>query len=312
MAKGIFVAFIAALLAACDTGGNGVAATEGSAHNLESEAARPGSPVSGTTFAPDGVEIYYEVSGASSKPGAPTLVFIHGWSCSTEFWRDQLPVFAASHRVVALDLGGHGRSGTDRGVWSIAGYGEDVASVADTLKLKNIILVGHSMGGPVALAAAAKMPGKVRGVIGVDTLHDASLTYQPQQVGQMMAAFQNDFNAAMKGMFEGLAGPTVSMRLQEWIVAEGRKANPEVAVALLGDFARIKVPKLLAGAGAPVRVINAAPGPMTAETNVALNRQYADFDAIIVPDVGHFLQLEKPVLFNQELAQLLDTISSPG
>lgn len=63
-----------------------------------------------------GVPISYEVHGA----GEPTLVFIHGWSCDGRYWRAQLGHFAASHRVIALDLAGHGHSGLQREHYSIS------------------------------------------------------------------------------------------------------------------------------------------------------------------------------------------------
>ena len=78
-------------------------------------------------------------------------------------------------------------------------------------------------------------------------------------------------------------------------------------MALLGDFARISLPGLFEGAGVPIRAINATPGPMTPQTNVVGNRRYADFDAVILDGVGHFLQLEAPDRFN---AHLRDAIAA--
>ncbi len=269
-------------------------------------------PKEGMTFAPDGVEIHYRVLGAKRQSADPTLVFVHGWSCSAEFWREQLPTFAKSYRVVTLDLGGHGQSGTDRGVWTIAGLAQDVQAVADELKLKKMVLVGHSMGGPVSLAAAARMPGRVDAVVGVDTLHNADIEYPVEQVGQMMAAFQADFGGSMKGMFEGMAGATLEPELRDWIVEKAQQTDPDVAVALFADFARISLPDMLQNANTPIRVINAGPGPMTPATEVELNRRYADYEAVLLDGVGHFLQLEQPERFNTELQLTLDTLAGQG
>ena len=54
--------------------------------------------------AKDGVPIHYSVQGK----GEPALVFVHCWSCDRHFWDNQVPVFAKNHRVVTLDLPGHG------------------------------------------------------------------------------------------------------------------------------------------------------------------------------------------------------------
>ena len=72
--------------------------------------------------------------------------------------------------MVALDLAGHGDSGVNREAWSMTNFGADVAAVADTLQLEDIILVGHSMGGQVALEAARLLKGRVKMIVGADTL----------------------------------------------------------------------------------------------------------------------------------------------
>ena len=108
--------------------------------------------ITGAATARDGVDIHYEAMGS----GSPTLVFIHGWNCDRHYWSGQLSYFAEQHQVVAIDLAGHGESGLQRTEWTIGQFGADVASVADQLALDDVILVGHSMGGPVALEAARR------------------------------------------------------------------------------------------------------------------------------------------------------------
>ena len=144
-----------------------------------------GDPQSGPGFAtaPDGSKIAYEVAGTDAEPA---LVFVHCWSCNRQFWREQVDAFTGSHRLVTLDLGGHGESSATRSAWSILELGADVKAVADHLGLDDMILVGHSMGGPVSLEAARLMPNRVRGLIAVDTLHDADLEYPPEMADQMV------------------------------------------------------------------------------------------------------------------------------
>jgi pimeloyl-ACP methyl ester carboxylesterase len=78
----------------------------------------------------DGVPISYEVHGT----GEPTVVFIHGWSCDERYWREQMPVFAEQHRVVVIDLAGHGHSGLGRETYTTEAFGEDVKTVLDTAR----------------------------------------------------------------------------------------------------------------------------------------------------------------------------------
>jgi len=74
---------------------------------------------------PDGVTIVYHIEGK----GSPALVFVHGWNCDRSYWRDQVAYFARTHTVVAIDLAGHGESGSERKFWAIPAFGADVAAV---------------------------------------------------------------------------------------------------------------------------------------------------------------------------------------
>ena len=73
----------------------------------------------------DGVPISYEVRGN----GSPALVFVHGWSCDRTYWKAQVEPFAVNHKVVTIDLAGHGESGTQRSDWTMEAFSEDVAAV---------------------------------------------------------------------------------------------------------------------------------------------------------------------------------------
>ncbi|GIR70660.1 MAG: hypothetical protein CM15mP74_19110 [Halieaceae bacterium] len=155
--------------------------------------------ITGTATARDGVDIHYEAMGS----GSPTLLFIHGWNCDRRYWSDQLAYFAEKHQVVAIDLAGHGESGLQRTEWTIGQFGADVASVADQLALDDVILVGHSMGGPVALEAARQLEGRVKTIIGADTLNDVSITFPEEQLNGMLAAMETDFRSTVEGLVRG-------------------------------------------------------------------------------------------------------------
>jgi pimeloyl-ACP methyl ester carboxylesterase len=121
----------------------------------------------------DGIPISYRVRGE----GKPAVVFVHGWTAHQGNWEYQVKHFAESHTVVTLDLGGHGESGRGRASWIVPAFGEDVAAVVTELDLDEVVLVGHSLGGPVVVAAAALIPERIIGVVGVDTLKNAENVY---------------------------------------------------------------------------------------------------------------------------------------
>lgn len=119
-------------------------------------------------FSEDGTPISWEAHGE----GEPALLFVHGWSCDARYWKKQVRVFSKTRRVITMDLAGHGHSGMDREKYTMASFGEDVRAVVEASGTKQVVLIGHSMGGSVIAEAAAVMPEQVIGLIGVDTLEN--------------------------------------------------------------------------------------------------------------------------------------------
>lgn len=267
-------------------------------------AAPAGKP--GTVRASDGVSIAYDDRGK----GDTTLVFIHCWACDRTFWREQLDVFSDRYRVVSLDLAGHGSSGKDRKAWSIPSLGRDVQTVADRLKLKRLILIGHSMGGYVALEAARLMPGRVQGIVAVDTLHSAETQITEQQVAQIMKRFEADYGKTMDEFLGALLPKTADPTLRQWVLTKAKAGDRSALLALLQAFGALDIKKMFSNAKVPIRAINAKP-PLAPETTVEINRRYSDYGAVFMEGVGHYPQLERPAEFNQKLTEVVAALSRP-
>ncbi len=259
--------------------------------------------VQSATAAQDGVQIHYETGGS----GSPALVFIHGWNCDRSYWSAQLPVFASTHQVVAIDLAGHGDSGVNRVEWSMANFGADVAAVADRLQLEDIILVGHSMGGPVALEAARLLKGRVKMVIGADTLSDVSLLYPDEQLAGMLAAMEADFSGTVEGLVRGsFFLPTSDPALIDQIASDMSAAPATAGIGAFGGFARWfneEVEQTLADIDVPIRLINSDYRPTNISAGQALT---PSFEAVLMSGVGHFVMQEDPAQFNAIMAELLN------
>lgn len=256
----------------------------------------------GEIQAGDGVSIAYDVRGE----GSVALVFVHGWTCDRGFWRGQADVFADAYRVVTLDLPGHGASGNERSEWSIAGLGEDVARVVKRLGLKRVVLVGHSLGGPVTLVAAERLRGRVLGVVCADAVHNAEFKWPPGVAERWLSGFESDFDSAIDNMVRTMFPEGADDSLIQWVIDRGRATDHEAAIALMRDFPKLDYPKMLSAAGVPIRAINVAPGPKGGiPTKTEVNRKYADFDAVLMEGVGHYLMLERPAEFNSHLQTVL-------
>ena len=259
-------------------------------------------PTKKTIRADDGLSIVCEVRGK----GDTALVFLHGWCGDRAYWKNQVDVFAPDYRVVAVDQAGHGESGKDREHWNASALAGDVEAVVKTLGLKRVILIGHSMGGPVALLAAKRMPGKVVAVIGVDTLQNAEYKTPEEVTKKFMEAFEKDFAGTMGAGFNGLLPEKTDPELKKWILTRAQAQDQKMALALMRDFIALDIKTPLKEAKVPVRCINSAGGfAFFTPTAIEVNKKYADFNAVLMDDVGHYPMLEKPGEFNQKLREVL-------
>jgi pimeloyl-ACP methyl ester carboxylesterase len=247
----------------------------------------------------DGVSIHYAVDGA----GTPTIILIHCWMCDSSFWDSTVPALAGSYRVVTLDLPGHGASGKNRQVWSMAAFGRDVVTVADALRLHTVILVGHSMGGEVMLEAARLLRGRVVGMIAVDTLHDADEKANPKEIEDFLAKMRADFPGQTRRLVRAIAGKSADPAVVERIAAKMSSGDASIGIALMDALQHYDEKAGMSAAGAPMVGINSTMFP----TNVEANRKVLPrFELLPLPDgVGHFPQLEAPETFDRLLERAI-------
>lgn len=252
--------------------------------------------------AADGVPIHYSVQGK----GEPTLVFIHCWSCDGRLWENQVSAFAKGHRVVTIDLPGHGESGQGRKTWSIESYGDDVKRVVTKLDLKQVVLIGSSMGGPVALEATRLMPERVVAIVPVDTLHNVEWRLPAEQVEGLLKQIRADYKGALTELMnEWFFSKSTPESVRKRVISEATSRPPELAIAILeAVIAHDPIPAMRE-IKVPIKAINADLNP----TNLESNRKYAQkFDVVIMKGVGHYPMLEDPVRFNQLLTDVLQSL----
>ncbi len=264
--------------------------------------AAEGEPVRGKATASDGLEIAFEARGK----GDTALVFVHGWCSNADSWQHQVEPFAADYRVVTLDLGGHGQSGRNRKTWTVAGFAGDVEAVIKKLGLERVVLVGHSMGGPVSLATAKRLPGTVIGVVGVDTLQNAEHKFPEEQRQQFLKGFEENFEQTMTIGLTGMLPEKADPKLRERFLATALATDRTMALAAMRDLGEIDEKSLLQEANVPVRCINSGGGFLFhVPTAVETQQKYADYRAVLIEEVGHYPMLEKPDEFNTKLREVL-------
>jgi len=252
-----------------------------------------------TEAAADGVPIHYSVQGK----GEPALVFVHCWSCDRNLWDNQVPVFAKQYRVVTIDLPGHGESGRERKNWSVESFADDVNTVITKLNLKRVVLIGSSMGGPIAVEATRRMPNRVVAIVPVDTLQNVENKVPPEQLAEVMKQLRADYKTAVTGFLNQLFfSANTPIAVKNRIISEVTSRPPELSISILeGIFAYDAAPALTK-IKVPIRAINSDLNP----TNLEVNRKYApQFDAVIIKGTGHYPMLEDPAQFNALLTNVL-------
>ena len=254
-----------------------------------------------TVTSPDGIRIAYETQGE----GTPALVFVHGWSCDRSYWKGQLEPFSRKSKVVAVDLAGHGESGLGRKTQTMAAFGGDVAAVVEKLGLQRVILIGHSMGGDVIVEAARRLPGRVAGLVWVDTYKQLGTPRTPEEIQSVVTKFRADFVQTTRGFVRGMFPPSADSALAERVALDMSAAPPGIAIGALESaisFDR-EMPRLLRELKLPVVAIN----PDYRPTDIPSLERHG-VRVVLMPGVGHFLMMEDPERFNRLLRTEIDSL----
>jgi pimeloyl-ACP methyl ester carboxylesterase len=111
--------------------------------------------------------------------GAPPIVLVHCFTCAIDWWDAMIPTLERRHRVVAVDLLGHGGSEKPRSGYSIPHQADLVAEALGRLGVRRAEVVGHSLGGSIAVALAERSPALVDRVVILDT------TSSPHEEGDL-------------------------------------------------------------------------------------------------------------------------------
>ena len=252
----------------------------------------PYTPAGSAQFVPssDTVQIAYQASGS----GKPALVLIHGWSCDSSYWAGQVDELSKDFQVITMDLGGHGRSGTGRANWTIDSFGEDVAAVVDRLRPEQVVLVGHSMGGDVAVAAARRLGGRVKGVVWVDTYQKLGGTRSAAEVEEIVAPFASDFQPTTAAFVRGMFPSAADQELVNRVAEDMSSAPPTIAVSALRSsltYGR-SITETMKGVG-PIVAIN----PDQPAAGIESMKRHG-VHVVTMSGVGHFMMMEQPARFN--------------
>jgi pimeloyl-ACP methyl ester carboxylesterase len=258
-----------------------------------------------------------QVREDGDRAGAP-VVLIHGWASSMHWW-DRLVPLLGRFRVVRVDLLGHGGSAKPRGGYSMAAQADRVARALEVLRLgKPATVVGHSTGGEVAIALAARHPGLVGRLVVIDTETDeddvhvdtsTKLTVTPV-IGEALWRFLTDgqIRDGLHRAFSSDRFPVPDQFVHDvkrLTFSSYKKTYDESADYvddgdLARDFRRTRVPAMIVFGGRD-RLVE----PRSARGYAALR----PVRTAIVPGAGHAVMVERP----DAVARLLTAFArAPG
>ena len=245
----------------------------------------------------DGVALAYEEAGA----GEPPIVFVPGGSCDRWSFHEQMAHFGPSHRCVSVDLRGHGQSDKPQQAYTPAGYADDVAWVIGQLGLDRPVVVGHSMGGAIALQLAADHPEVLRAVVLDDP---APVTDNRAGFSQLLASFErHGIDSTRRRMFRNFFLDGYDEALLEEICRRAAQTADHVFVSEIEGLRdwdgaaaarRCRVPVLHIAAArpacSPAALAEAIPAVVTGQTVGA-----GHFNMLEVPDqvnsmIEHFVR----------------------
>ena len=231
-------------------------------------------------------------------------MLIHGWTCNLDHWRDQVPDLSRRSRVVALDLPGHGQSDKPQVTYSMDYFARAVEAVMQAAGVERAVLMGHSMGTPVARQFYRKYPQKTLGIVIVDgslrPFGDKKL------MENVLAGFRGPaYRDVGKQMFAGMAGPSLSPEISRRIEASFLSTPQHVIVSAMEGMAddsiwgpdKINVPVLAVMAKSPF---------WPSDTEQFFRSIAPDLVLQWMDGVGHFLMMEKPKQFNDGVIAFLD------
>ncbi|MGZ4304659.1 MAG: alpha/beta fold hydrolase [Solirubrobacteraceae bacterium] len=225
----------------------------------------------------DGVVLAYDDAGS----GYPPLVFVHGAACNRRFWCQQIPRFSSAHRVVTVDLRGHGESDAPSERYTVRLFADDLASTCTQLRIESPVVIGHSLGGLVALDFASTHPAHVAAAVLIDppllTRGDRA-----EIVRDLVAGLRGrDPESALRAYFASrFFGPYDNAATRSWILDQTVLTEPHVTSSLWEEslvswddeaaLRECRVPLLYIDAGTPnadlARAVKLCPELMIAKT----------------------------------------------
>jgi pimeloyl-ACP methyl ester carboxylesterase len=245
------------------------------------------------------------------QKGTFSFVLVHGFLDAGEIWR---PIVGAVSPIwggewMAPDLPGMGMRWQDGGPFTLARFGEELATYIDGLQ-SPVILIGHSMGAQLVELAARLRPERVRGLVLLSPIPLAG-THMSSETFNALASSGGDIEA-QRVMRQGLTAQPADSAVLEWLIALGRNVRRDTTHALVAAWneglPEGRTPSVFTG---PVLVAaGAADGFTTQEMAASVAARFTGASEELLPGCGHWPHAERPALVAALIARFVASLSA--
>ena len=256
----------------------------------------------------NGATFFVEQSGgtASGKDDL-TLVFLHYFGGSSRSWREVMPLLPSACRRLAPDLRGFGDSDATPGGYSVAENADDVLALLQVLEVRDFVLIGHSMGGKIALEVASRQPKYLRSLV---LLAPSPPTPEPIPDAERarMRAGWGHLDSAWETI-RGASAPPLEPEVFERAVADGLRSSRAAWLAWLDSGSREDISARMSRIQVPISVLagecDGALGPQVLLRELVA--RVVDSRLSVAPGCGHLLPLEAPQVVADFIRQCVES-----
>ncbi|MFW9806361.1 MAG: alpha/beta fold hydrolase [Candidatus Thorarchaeota archaeon] len=257
-------------------------------------------------FEHNGIRIFYvDIDKRDQKSSGTSLVFVHGAGSSHLIWALQLREFSKEYRTIALDLSGHGKSEESHGDLSIdMQFAEELRTLVRHLNLDSFILVGHSMGGGVAMSYVLKETVlKPKALVLVSTSSDLDLS--KLRVGLLKETIEDRVYFFKSRIFEQYTETYQLKKLDD----DMRIAHPIIMNRDLHACSKFDITDKLREIQIPVFVLVGSDDDIiTPHIAAEFEKKLPRADIAVVQGADHIPMVEQPETFNRLFRKFIDWV----